>query len=268
MCGGQVLGDARFCAFCGAPVQGLSIVTPLAAQTKRERWFGYRFSRLRLVVGVLVILLGLLFVSVGLVGITMPVEVWNIQTTSLYSNKVERVPGWIGDYWVTPYLALSPILTPAETKDFVVRGTIEEVTGHNFNFYVFSPENYEYWKAKLAYRPYLEVKGKSRYTFEFMVWKQEYDALRFVVENPNADFGSPDLVFKISATLEWRQRSLSRPIAALITGILLGLIGMLLLVGGSLVLYSWRKVRKELPKSVRYSGPMPNEEQGGWRDRG
>lgn len=227
-CGAHLAPSAKFCISCGTPVPSLSSRVVKLSSVKRAIW---------LAIGVVILLFSLTFLSLGIAGIVTPQEVWRTKTTALYDDETVRQPGWQKDYWIHPYVAIAPALSPGESRDFVITGSIQEVQGRIFSFYIFNSENYEYWKAKMPYKAYVETRGESKYVFQFMATKDDYDKLRFVTQNLNPDLNTPDLVFKVSATMTWEQRSASAQIADVATGIFTGAIGLVLLIPALLILY-------------------------------
>ena len=226
-CGTKIVPNTRFCAECGSSIPLTSGGATLSS-ANRLIWSG---------IAVVALLFGLLFLSMGAGSIVAPEEVWRTRTATLYSDETVRQPGWQKDLWIRPYVTTSPALSLGETRDFLITGNIQEVKERGFNFYIFDPENYEYWKAKMPYKAYIEKKGGSKYVFEFMPTKQDYDKLRFVVENLTPDVGSPDLVFKLSATLTWKQMSASTQFTRVAVGFFFSGIGLVLLIGASVILY-------------------------------
>jgi len=203
-----------------------------------------KLSTVFLVAGLIFLVVGVVFfVAAPIFLVTVqPAEVWEARSNDIYKELVYRVPGWQNDYWIQPYF---PPLIIEDAKDFAVSGKIAELTGHIFNFYVFNASNYEYWKAGLPYKAYIEGKGTTQYSFEFKSSRDDYLSLRFVVENPNPApiYPEPsDLVFKVSATMRWQEKSLKERLAPLayaaglsMLGVLLTLIGIGLAAAGGII---------------------------------
>jgi len=168
-----------------------------------------KLSTVLLVVGLIILVASVVFFAAApLFLVTVkPVEVWEAKSGDIYKERVFRVAGWEMDYWIAPYVG--PFVGK-DSKDFVVKGTVEEIRGRAFNFYIFSPSYYELWKAKLPYKTYVEVKGVTRHSFEFRPSKDDYHTLRFVVENqyPAPPILMPeDLVFRLSATWSGKRKA-------------------------------------------------------------
>jgi len=211
----------------------------------------YRRRREIAVAGLIVLIVGvtLFFVPPTFLLTSQPSEVWEARTGDMYKELVYRVPGWQNDSWIIPYAG--PLILE-DAKDFLVEGTIEEMRGRVFNFYVFDPSNHEFWKARMPYTAYVEIKGMTHYSFEFRPSKDDYGGLRFVVENPNPApiFPEPpELVFKLSATIGWQEKSLTQRLVPLagadvlgMLGVFVALIGIVLVVAGGIV-HLARKVR-------------------------
>jgi len=187
-----------------------------------------------LVAGLIFLIVGLVFFAAAPIFLVTvkPTEVWETKSSDLYKELVYRMAGSWNDSWIMPYVGP---LAPEDAKDFVVNGTIEEVRGHVFNLYVFNPSNYEYWKAGMPYKVYIEMKGATQYSFEFRPSNDDRYTLRFVVENPNPApifSETPDLVFKLSATMQWQEKSLKEKLVPLAGAVVLSMLGVLLALIG------------------------------------
>jgi hypothetical protein len=149
-----------------------------------------RLSKILAIIGLVAIVLG---VAISLIPTT--VEVWTPRKATLVKKVVTVYPRQ-SDY----ILALAPFI-PKESRSLMINGTVKELKGYTFDFYIFNEFNYELWKAGASYEAYFQRKEVSSCSFSFSLRREDTtEGLRFVAVNKYA---------KVAAQKQWFDQVLS-----------------------------------------------------------
>jgi hypothetical protein len=146
-------------------------------------------------------IVGLAAIILGVILAILPTtkEVWIHKSKSLVKEVATIYPKM--NYWP---LALGPYI-PEESRNLVVNGTVKELKGHTFDFYVFNKINYERWKVNASYETILQAKNVSSHSFSFMITREDLsEGLRFVILNIYAkEFTQTSWIDRIFTVYEW-----------------------------------------------------------------
>jgi len=132
-----------------------------------------RVPKVFAIIGLVVIILGM-----ALAVIPTTIEVW-IPKSGTLTEDIATVHPQL-DYYP---LALAPYISQ-ESRNLEVNGTVKELKGRTFDFYVFNKVNYERWKAEASYETYFQAENTSSCVFSFAATREDLSAgLRFVALN-------------------------------------------------------------------------------------
>lgn len=154
-----------------------------------------RIPKILAIIGLAAIILG-----VALAVVPTTTEVWTPESGTLVKEVASVHPQ--SDYYP---LALAPYI-PQESRNLVVNGTVIELKGRTFDFYIFNRVNYESWKAEAPYEAYLQAENVSSHSFSSSATREDVsEGLRFVVMNIYAKEHVDELWFeKIFTVHEFR----------------------------------------------------------------
>lgn len=127
-----------------------------------------------------------------------------------------------------------------ESKDFVLRGTAEEVGNNKFNFYIFDGDNYDNWADGKSYTSYYEVKNVTTTSFSIpLTEKQAESTTYFIAENPLLDISE---TVKVSATLEYEEKAtIVATIGGFVIGSFIALIGFIIMIIAGIMAFIFRR---------------------------
>lgn len=193
-----------------------------------------RVSKAVFVIGLILLVLGVVIALAP-----MSTETWDHKEQPF----VEEVLTVSAGFSLFPFQKI--VLIPESSKNIAVSGTVRELNGKNFDFYIFNKRNYELWVANASYQGYGQAKDTSSYSVAFSPTRDDaINVLYFVVVNKNPFLG-PSVSVEFSIKISWDERSYSTVLGGLVVGGFLGGLGFLLIIVSAVMAFVFGRSKQK-----------------------